>query len=166
MNKVSLALAALGLLTLVPSCGQSAPEGATLRLQFSGVRTAAIDSLRITFTPQLAQRFSMRATQMVDGITIEVATDGALVMSVPGDYVRGHAVQTDAAGLNPQLDIEMWSDDMTMNEEPLVRVTVDQGGSVIGQGSAYTMGWPLELGAISQINVMCNIGSLMQCQHI
>jgi hypothetical protein len=166
MKKVCLALATLGLIALLPSCGRSAPAGATLRLQFNGVRTAAIDSLRITFSPQLGQRFSMRPTQVIDGITLEVAMDGALVMTVPGDYVRGNAVQTDDAGLNPQLDIEVWSDDTTMNEEPLVRVTVDQGGSVIGQGSAYTMGWPLELGAISQINVMCNMGSLMQCQRM
>jgi hypothetical protein len=166
MKNVALATAAAGLVTLLGSCGQSPPEGATLRLQFMGIRTNAIDSLRITFTPQVTQRFSMRPTQTVDGITLEVAADGVLVMTVPGDHVRGRALETEAAGLSPQLDIEMWSDDRTMNQEPLVRVTVDQGGSIIGQGSAYAMGWPLELGAISQINVMCNMGSLMQCQRM
>lgn len=159
--------AALGLLALLPSCGQSAPEGATLRLQFTGVRTSAIDSIRISFTPQLAQRFTMRPTSTVDGITVEVdPSDGALLLTVPGDYVRTNAVETESAGLSPQLDLEMWSDDTTSNPAPLVRVTVTQGADLIAQGSAYTMAWPLELGTISPINVMCNSGALMQCQRM
>jgi hypothetical protein len=164
--KVVVVAAALGLLGL-GSCGQAAPEGATLRLQFQGVRVAAIDAVRISFTPQLMQRFTMRPTQMVDGITIEVdPADGALLMNVPGDYVRAHAVETDSAGLSPQLDIEMWSDDATENPEPLVRVTVTQGSDLIAQGSAYTMGWPIDLGSISTVNVMCTTGALMQCQRM
>lgn len=165
--RAALPVCALGLLAALPSCGQSAPEGAVLRLQFSNVRVSAIDTIRISFTPQLAQRFMMRPVANVEGVTVEVdPADGALILNVPASYVRTHAVETDASGLMPQLDIEVWSDDRTENEEPLVRVTASQGTELIAQGSAYTMGWPLELGAISQINVMCNAGALMQCQRM
>lgn len=165
--RAALPVCALGLLAALPSCGQSAPEGAVLRLQFSNVRVNAIDTIRISFTPQLAQRFMMRPVANVEGITVEVdPADGALILNVPSSYIRTHAVETDASGLMPQLDIEVWSDDRTENEEPLVRVTASQGTELIAQGSAYTMGWPLELGAISQINVMCNAGALMQCQRM
>ncbi len=162
-----LVLAALSLLALLPSCGQSAPEGAILRLQFRDVRIAAIDSLRVSFTPQAGQRFMMRPVANVEGITIEVDPgDGALILNVPSAYIRTHAIETDASGLMPQLDIEVWSDDSTTNAEPQVRVTAVQGTDLIAQGAAYTMGWPLELGAISSVNVMCNAGALMQCQRM
>lgn len=158
---------AIGLLAALPSCGQSAPEGAVLRLQFTNVRVSAIDTLRISFTPQLGQRFMMRPVANVDGITVDVdPADGALLLSVPADYIRTNAVETDASGLMPRLDLEVWSDDRTMNQEPLVRVTAVQGTELVAQGSAYTMGWPLELGAISQINVMCNTGALTQCSRM
>lgn len=159
--------AGLALTTLLASsCGQSAPEGATLRLQFLGVRASAIDSMTVTFTARPGQRFQMRPTEVVDGVTVEVATDGALVLSLPGDYIRSRIVETDPAGLNPQLDLEVWSDDTTTNLTPLVRATVVQSSELVAQGAAYVMDWPLVLGSISTINVMCNAGSMPQCQRM
>jgi hypothetical protein len=154
-------------LAFVPACaGQSAPEGATLRFQFVDVRTSAIDSMRVSMTPQMAQRFMMRPTQSYDGITVEVAMDGALVMTIPGDYIRANAVQTGGTDLSPQLDIEVWSDDPTMNLAPLVRATVLQGTESIAQGAVYLPAWPLALGSLSTLNVMCNAATRTECQRM
>jgi len=159
-------LLAASALALTPSCaGQAAPEGATLRIQFLDVRASAVDELRIRFTPQMAQAFMMRPTQSYEGLAVSVEADGTLVMTVPGDYLRARAVQTGTSDLSPQLDIEVWSDDMTTNPAPLVRVTALQGTETIAQGAGYVMAWPLALGSLSTISVMCNMGGLMQCQR-
>ncbi|GAB4195335.1 MAG: hypothetical protein OHK0013_01480 [Sandaracinaceae bacterium] len=160
-------LALLAPIALVPACaGQPAPEGATLRFQFVDIRVTAIDSMRVSFTPQMAQRFMMRPTQSYAGLTVEVASDGALVMTVPGDYLRANAVQTGGTDLSPRLDIEVWSDDETMNQPPLVRATVVQGTESIAQGAGYLSAWPLELGSLNTINVMCNAATRTECQRM
>lgn len=154
-------------LALTPSCaGQVAPEGATLRIQFVDVRVSAVDEVRIRFSPQMAQQFMMRPTASYEGVAVSVDPDGTLVMTVPGDYLRAHAVQTGTSDLSPQLDIEVWSDDETTNPAPLVRVTAIQGTETIAQGAGYVMAWPLALGSLSTVSVMCNMGGLMQCQRM
>ncbi len=158
------ALATLAL--LAASCGQEAPKGAILRLTFLNVRASAVDSLRVSLTPEPGQRFQMRPTQTIDGVTVEVESDGTLVLTLPGDEVRARAIETDAAGLRPQVDLEVWSDDRTMNRAPFVRATVTQGADLIAQGAGYVSDWPLVLGSVSPINVQCNMGSMAACQRM
>lgn len=162
-----LPLALLAPSALLSACaGQSAPAGATLRFQFVDIRVSAIDSMRISMTPQMAQRFMMRPSESYEGLTVEVAMDGALVLMVPGDYIRANAVQTGGTDLNPQLDIEVWSDDETMNLAPLVRATVVQGTESIAQGAGYLSAWPLELGSLNTFNVTCNAATRTECQRM
>ncbi len=167
LHRALTGTALLGAIALAPSCaGQSAPEGATLRFQFVDIRLAAVDELRISLTPQMAQRFMMRPTESYGGLSVAVAPDGALTMTVPGDYLRANAVQTGGTDLNPQLDIEVWSDDETMNQPPLMRATVLQGTESIAQGAGYVLDWPLALGSLSTVTIRCNMGLTAQCQRM
>lgn len=152
-------LAALGL----SSCGGGGVDGAILRFQFLDVRASAIDSVRVTITAQPGQSFAAQPTETIDGVTVEVASDGALVLTLTRDAALARITQTDDAGLRPRLDLEVWSDDESTDPAPLVRVMVSQGSELIAQGSGYVAAWPLALGSISTIQVQCNRGSAAQC---
>lgn len=161
-----LALALLGL------CGCASapppPAGFTLAIQFGSVNPVAIDTLRITITPRPDaagdHAFMDVFPTMYEegGVTVDVEDDGVLVLSITGDYVRSHLVNDQP--LMPRFEIELWSDDDGPRREgPQVRATVVRAGEQIATGAAFLPGWPLELGASSQINVPCSPTYTTQC---
>lgn len=145
--------------------GGEGPEGAILRIQFRDVRATAVDELRVRLTPQAGQRFAMTPPMSHGEVTVSVdGSDGSLLLVVPGSYVRANSVMTGTSELTPQLDIEVWSDDATSNLPPLVRATAFRGGESIAQGAAYVPAWPLALGSVTTIQVMCLPASMALCQ--
>lgn len=156
-------IGALALGSLSACGGPTAPEGATLRFQLRNVRTSAIDSLEIVLTPRGGETFTMVPTATYDGITVDVAEDGALEIVVPGDYVRTHAMSSGATDVNPVFELEVWSDDSTTNMAPQLRGNVLQAGTAIATGAGYVATWPLALGETQTIQVECIAGSAAAC---
>ena len=160
----SLALAPLLGITLLSACpAPVAPEGAILRIQFIDIRATAVDNVRVSLSPQMGQRFMMRPTAMYEGVTVTVESDGALSLSIPGDVFVRDAVQSGAGEMSPAFDLEVWSDDTTMNVAPQLRATVTQGSEVIGNGAVFLREWPLVLGSTTSVSVMCNTTTTTQC---
>jgi len=152
-------------LALVCLCGCASapppPAGFTLAIQFSSVNPAAIDTLRITITPRTdmaGDHVFMDVDPMMyeeGGVTVDVESDGVLVMTITGAYVRSHLAIDDP--FDPRFEIELWSDDEgPMRQGPQVRATVVRASQQIATGAGFLPGWPLELGAASQINVPCS----------
>jgi len=165
--KQTLALAPLLGITLLSACpAPAAPEGAILRIQFIDIRASAVDQVRVSLTPRTGERFMMRPTQMADGITVEVESDGVLSLIIPGEVFRRDAVLSGADPRSPTFDIEVWSDDPTMNMAPQLRATVTQGTEVIGNGAVFLRDWPLVLGSMTSVSVMCNSTTTTQCDRI
>ncbi len=155
-----LALVALAL----AGCGAPpAPEGFTLAVQMMNVRPVAVDALRITFTPRDATPpvvFQPTPPQSYEdgAITVEVDGSGILSMVVTGDYVRAHSTMT---GVDAhRFEVEIWSDDDAMRDGPQIRGTVLRMGESIAQGAAFLPGWPVPLGATSQVTVTCSNAAL------
>ena len=160
----ALALAMGFGISLTAACpAPSAPEGAILRLQFVDIRATAVDQVRISLSPQMGQRFMMRPTSMVDGVTVNVESDGVLSLVIPGEVFRRDAVSSGASDLSPAYDLEVWSDDTTMNAAPQLRATVTQGTEIIGSGAVFLREWPLTLGTATSVSVMCNATTTTQC---
>lgn len=163
----TLALASLlGIASLSACPAPAAPEGAILRIQFIDIRATAVDELRVSLTPQTGQRFMMRPTAMYEGVTVNVESDGVLSLIIPGEVFRRDAVQSGAGEMSPAFDLEVWSDDPTMNVAPQLRATVTQGSEVIGNGAVFLREWPLVLGSTTSVSVMCNSTTTTQCGRI
>lgn len=159
-----LSLASLVGMSMVTACpAPAAPEGAILRIQFLDIRATAVDQLRVSLSPQAGQRFMMRPASTVNGVTVNVESDGVLSLVIPGDVFRRDAVQSGASDLSPSYDLEVWSDDPTMNAPPQLRATVTQGTELIGNGAVILREWPLTLGATTSVSVMCNATTMTQC---
>lgn len=161
-----LALALLGL------CGCASapppPAGFRLAIQFGSVNPVAIDTLRVTITPRSDMSgdhvFMDVAPTMYEegGVTVDVESDGALVLTITGDHVRSHL--TNDEPLSPRFEIELWSDDDgPVRAGPQVRATVVRAGEQIATGAGFLPRWPLELGASSQLNVPCSPAYTAQC---
>jgi hypothetical protein len=160
----ALALTSLLGISLLSACpAPSAPEGAILRIQFLDIRATAVDEVRLSMTPQMGQRFMMQPASTVDGVTVAVDSTGILTLTIPGDVFRRDAVQSGASDLSPSFDLEVWSDDTTMNTAPQLRATVTQGMEVIGNGAVFVREWPLVLGSTTSVSVMCNATTTTQC---
>ena len=153
-------------ITLLSACpGPAAPEGAILRVQFLDIRASAVDQVRLSLTPAAGQRFMMRPLQMADGITINVESDGVLSLIIPGEIFRRDAVVS-ADPRSPVYELEVFSDDPTMNTAPQLRATVTQGPEVIGNGAVFLREWPLVLGSTTSVSVMCNTTTTTLCDRL
>ena len=94
----------------------------------------------------------MRPTATYDGVTVNVESDGVLSMIIPGDVFRRDAVLSGGSETTPAFDLEVWSDDPTMDVAPQLRATVTQGTEVIGNGAVFLREWPLVLGATTSVS--------------
>ena len=160
MRDLVLRSSLLALLAVSGCSGPPAPDGFELAIQLMSVQAVAVDSLRITFIPRMdaggPRRFADMEPITYEGgaVTVDVdEADGALVMTITGDYVRSHIVNDDP--INPRFVIEIWSDDEAMRQGPQVNATVVRMSEQIATGSGYLPTWPLMLGETSQINVPC-----------
>lgn len=168
MRTLRTLLALLPILAISGCSAPAAPAGFTLAIQFSSVNAAAIDTLRITFQPRM-DATGAHAFMDIDptpyfegGVTVDVESDGVLVMTITGDYVRSHLTVEDA--FDPRFEIEIWSDDEgVMRQGPQVRATVVRASEQIATGAGFLPSWPVELGATSQINVPCSPTFTAQC---
>ncbi len=164
---------ALALVLLASSCNgpQVAPHGFTLVVQTMGVNVAAVDGMRIVFTPVMEGTMSAHFVQPTRGTTFDdggimISVDsvtGLLTMTITGDYFRTNAlVGTD--GADPRLEIEIWTDDTTTHAmPPQMRATIVRGSSQIATGVGYLPSWPPVLGDSVTITVPCVMGFETQC---
>lgn len=163
-----LLLAPLALALAPAGCGSDpvAPDGYRLVVQLENVSVTAVDQLRITFTPDA----TMGAVGFQDiepvtyedgGITVDVESDGVLVMTLTGDYVRANADVGEPT--SPRIALEIWSDDEMMRRGPQVRATVTRAAEQIATGAFFLPGWPLPLGSDGLLRVPCRMGFEAQC---
>lgn len=153
----------LAALVLLAGCA-SAPEGFTLQIRFVSIDPEVIDMVRLSLTPEGADRFMVVEDMSFEGgaITTRVESGGeALVMEIAGDHVREHVTRPD--GVQYLYEIEMWSDDPTMDDAPRVLGSVVRETESIGQGSGYLPGWPPPLGVTAQLAIQCSPASVDRC---
>lgn len=157
--------------SLLFSCASPA-EGFTLDIQLSGVRTAAVDNVRLILTPVMAPgsttapRFQPpEVSSFEDGaIQMSVDDDGQLVIAIEGAYFRANSTPTGAGDLDPRFSLELWSDDTTARMmTPQIRGIVTANGFDAAAGAAYLPSWPLELGETFTLTVACTTGREMEC---
>jgi hypothetical protein len=148
------------------SCASPA-EGFTLDVQLTGVNRTAVETLRLTVTPQMSgtttPRFTMpEEASFEDGaITLSVDAAGALVITITGAYFQENAV----GDADPRFSLELWSDDTTMRmPAPQIRGVVIAGGVDAAAGAAYLPSWPLPLGDVATLTIPCTAGREAMCR--
>ena len=168
-TRLVLPLLALLSLCLTPSCASPA-EGFSLSIQLTGVRMAAVDSVRLILTPQTVGGVTPRfqpptETSFEDGgIQLSVDDDGQLVILITGDYFQANAVPQGMGDLDPRLTLELWSDDMSPRMmTPQIRGIVVAGGFDSAAGAAYLPSWPLMLGESFTLTLPCTAGREVEC---
>lgn len=155
----ALRLVCAALALALASCDPPpAEEGFELRLNLEMVDPAVIDSLRVTFTPDVpnGQRFmSVEPMSFEMGrISYTIDGGGALVMVVSGSLVQERAVDNgDGTWMFP---LELFSDDARMRSPtPQVSAVAFREAEAIADGRKFLPAWPLPLGGFDVLRVPC-----------
>jgi hypothetical protein len=140
---------------LLAGCGDPGPEGYTLAIRFVSMDPEVIDRLRLTFTAATGQRFAAQEEMAYEGdqIRVRVESDGVLVMEIDGEHVRSHYTLPD--GEQALYELEIYSEDPTMNTGPVILGSATRDAMFIGQGSARLPEWPPVLGGVTQLAIQC-----------
>ena len=83
-----------------------------------------------------------------------------LVPGLDDTALRSLALPASLATLRRCAEAGLVSDDDAMRDGPQIRGTVLRMGESIAQGAAFLPGWPVPLGATSQVTVTCSNAAL------
>ena len=165
MRRAINSLILASVLAFGASCGgeEPPPEGFHLFLRFTSLDPSVLDDVAVNFEPQGGGRFmAIEPISYEDGaISMQVAPDGVLEMSIQGSHIAANAEEMDGAYI---YDLEIWSmDEEMIPTAPSVRVVGHRGGEDIAEGFLFLVRWPLPLGASSTVQVPCRMAVLDRC---
>jgi hypothetical protein len=151
------------LLLVLAGCGDPPPDGFTLAIRLVSIDPEVIDTMRLSFTPQMGAFTVVPDAEFEDGLITTRVEDGgeALVMEIDGEHVRAHATRPD--GAQYLYELQIWSDDETTNSAPRVLGSVLRDGESIGSGQGFLPGWPPPLGSTGQLAIECSSASVDRC---